>query len=192
LEENKQLLGRQGLSAGGYLIYIGRIVPLKGLHYLIQAYNRLPHLSLPLVVVGRFDPTRPYHAYLKELAAGVDVRFIGAFYGDSAYTMIKNARLLILPSETEGMAVSILEAGLLKTPVLASDIPENVRLWGETIHYFRNKDIDSLTGSLDVLARDDSRCNSKVSRALEVANNKFNHRDQMAKLLGVYKKCLTG
>jgi hypothetical protein len=31
-----------------------------------------------------------------------------------------------------------------------------------------------------------------VSRALEVANNKFNHRDQMAKLLGVYKKCLTG
>jgi glycosyltransferase involved in cell wall biosynthesis len=190
LEENQQLLERQGLSAGGYLIYIGRIVPLKGLHYLIQAYNRLPHLSLPLVVVGRFDPTSPYHAYLKELAAGVDVRFIGAFYGDSAYTMIKNARLLILPSETEGMAVSILEAGLLKTPVLASDIPENVRLWGETIHYFRNKDIDSLTGSLDVLARDDSRCNSKVPRALEVANNKFNYRDQMAKLLDVYKKCI--
>lgn len=190
LVEKKQVLEHQGLSTGGYLIYIGRIVPLKGLHYLIQAYNRLPHLSLPLVVVGRFDATKPYHAYLKELAAGVDVRFIGAFYGDAAYTMIKNARLLILPSETEGMAVSILEAGLLKTPVLASDIPENVKLWGETIHYFRNKDIDSLTESLDVLAKDESRCNSKVSRAFEVANNKFNHRDQMAKLLGVYKKCL--
>ena len=88
------------------------------------------------------------------------------------------------------MAVSILEAGLLKTPVLASDIPENVWLWGETIHYFRNKEIDSLTESLDVLVRDESRCNSKVSRAFEVANNKFNHRDQMAKLLDVYKKCI--
>jgi glycosyltransferase involved in cell wall biosynthesis len=188
--EDRQLLEQEGLSPGGYLLYIGRIVPLKGLHYLIQAYNRLPHLSFPLVIVGRFDADNPYHAYIKHMATGVDIRFIGPFYGDSAYTMIKNARLLILPSETEGMAVSILEAGLLKTPVLASDIPENVRLWGETIHYFRNKDIDSLTESLDVLARDEARCTSKVSRALEVANNKFSHRDQMAKLLGVYEKCI--
>jgi glycosyltransferase involved in cell wall biosynthesis len=190
LEENKQFLEHRGLSASGYLIYIGRIVPLKGLHYLIQAYSGLPHLSLPLVVVGRIDATKPYHAYLKELAARADVHFIGAFYGDSAYAMIRNARLLILPSETEGMAVSILEAALLKTPVLGSDIPENVKLWGDTIHYFRNKDMHSLKESLDLLVRDESRCNSKVSRAFEVATNKFNHRDQMVKLLGVYKRCI--
>jgi glycosyltransferase involved in cell wall biosynthesis len=124
------------------------------------------------------------------MTAGVNVRFVGPFYGDSAYALIKNARLLILPSETEGMAVSILEAALLKTPILASDIPENVKLWGDTIHYFRNKDTDSLKESLDLLATDESLCNSKISLAFELATRKFNHKDQMAHLLDVYKRCI--
>jgi glycosyltransferase involved in cell wall biosynthesis len=189
--EDRQLLEQEDLSPGGYLLYIGRIVPLKGLHYLIQAYNRLPHLSFPLVIVGRFDAENPYHAYIKHMATGVDIRFIGPFYGDSAYTLIKNARLLVLPSETEGMAVSILEAALLKTPILASDIPENARLWGDTIHYFRNKDVTSLTESLDTLIKDEAFCNSRVPLAFEMGTNKFNHRNQMARLLDVYQRCIS-
>jgi glycosyltransferase involved in cell wall biosynthesis len=190
MEEDRSVLENHRLQKGGYLIYIGRIVPLKGVHYLIEAYTQAPHSSLPLVIVGRFDATKPYHAYLKELAAGADVRFVGPVYGDSAYTLIQNARLLVLPSETEGMAVSILEAVLLKTPVLASDIPENVKLWGDTIHYFHTKDVESLRECLDLLATDASLWNSKTSRAFELAANKFNHRDQMARLLNVYRRCI--
>jgi glycosyltransferase involved in cell wall biosynthesis len=189
-EETTQTLDQEGLSSGGYLMYIGRVVPLKGVHYLVQAYSLLPQLQFPLIVVGRFDATRAYHAHLRNMTAGVNVRFVGPFYGDSAYALIKNARLLILPSETEGMAVSILEAALLKTPILASDIPENVKLWGDTIHYFRNKDTDSLKESLDLLATDESLCNSKISLAFELATRKFNHKDQMAHLLDVYKRCI--
>ncbi|MBT0663011.1 glycosyltransferase family 4 protein [Geobacter pelophilus] len=190
LDEDKDVLKRHALSPSGYLMFIGRLVPLKGVHYLIEAYSKINEPNLPLVIVGRFDKNNLYHAYLKQLAGGSDVRFIGAYYSNTAYTLIKHSRLMVLPSETEGMAVTILEAAILGTPILTSDIPENTKLWGDSIFYFQNKQSLELKNQLNTLIKNKLLCQSKVEAAFDIANNKFNHKKQMSKMLSVYRDCV--
>lgn len=182
------LLEQLKLPADGYVLFIGRIVPLKGLHYLIQAYRSINGVREPLIVVGSFSPTdNSYHGYLSDIAAGSDIRFAGPLYGDNKLAILSDAKLVVLPSETEGMAVTILEAALLKVPILVSNIPENGTLWGDSVHYFRSCDQQDLKSKLELLLSDENTRKEKLGVAYEIAVTKFNHGRQMELFNSLYQ-----
>jgi glycosyltransferase involved in cell wall biosynthesis len=119
-------LKKLGLARGKYVLSLGRLVPEKGLHTLIEAFRGLDRSSdVKLVIAGGSSHSDGYVDHLKELAGDDErIMFVGPLYGADKDEAFSNAALFAMPSELEGMPITLLEAMSYGCPVLASDIPE--------------------------------------------------------------------
>jgi len=144
-------LARWGLQPNEYILGVGRLVGLKGFHYLIDAYRRLD-TTKKLVIVGGDARGGDYADYLHWMAAGnSDVIFTGFQSGLVLKQLIANAYLYVHPSEVEGLSVSILEAMAAGRCVLTSNIPENREPLDHSGLTFVNADVDDLTNQMKSL-----------------------------------------
>jgi glycosyltransferase involved in cell wall biosynthesis len=136
------ILARHGLEAKKYFIFVGRLVPEKGVHHLIDAYMRL-ETEMPLVIVGD-DVTRS--AYRDQLLARRSdrVRFLGFIYGDEYEQLLANAFMYVSASKLEGTSPSLLAA--MRAPVccLVNGIEENRASTAGAVPLFRKNDFDDL------------------------------------------------
>ncbi len=147
-EDDPAFLASLGVTADEYVLYVGRLVPEKGAHYLIEAWKRLG-TARKLVVVGDSSFTDDY---VQSLNAGDgNVVFTGYLYGAQLATVFRHAGLFVLPSDVEGLPIVLLESLGLGTPVLASDIAPNREVLGENGDFFRAGDVDHLTARLTEL-----------------------------------------
>ncbi len=111
-----------------YVLYVGRILPHKGVNYLVEAVDR----RLPLHIVGR-----PYHQayfqYLQELARGKNVAFFTDVNDEELVQQYGHALVTVLPSvymdvygvvhrNTELLGLVVLESMALGTPVICSRV----------------------------------------------------------------------
>lgn len=139
----REIGGRFGLTAGGYILFVARIVPEKGLHHLILAFLRCG-TEKKLVVAGAL-PDGPYGRYVQELAGGREnILFVGFVQEQILQELYCNCALYVLPSEVEGMALTLLEAMSAGALCLTSDIPENREVLGEFGFVFHSGDVQSL------------------------------------------------
>ncbi len=111
-----------GLDKDSYFLFVGRLVPEKGIKYLIEVWNDI-HTEKKLVVVGDSSDTDSFVKELKAIA-GENVLFTGSQQGDALAELFSNAYVYVLPSELEGMPLSLLEAMSYGNCCLVSDIPE--------------------------------------------------------------------
>jgi len=113
---------RSPAPEGRYLLFVGRLVPYKGLSVLFHALAQHP-CGLPLVVAGDGPLRLPLEALARTLR--LDVRFIGRVPDEALATLYQNARLTVLPSinQQEAFGISLLESMACGTPVVASDLP---------------------------------------------------------------------
>jgi len=121
-----------GLEDGGYVLFVGRLVPEKAPDVLISAYKRLS-TRRPLVIVGGSSHTDRYVQELEQLAAGDPrVTLTGPMYGAALDRLYANAGLFVSPSMLEaGPPITMLEAIAHGLPVLGSDIPAQVEALGD-------------------------------------------------------------
>ncbi|HHV10174.1 MAG TPA: glycosyltransferase family 4 protein [Clostridiales bacterium] len=138
-----------GLEKNSYLLFLARIVPEKGLHYLIKAYQSID-TEIKLVAAGASSYSDEYRKEIEALAAK-DARIIltGAVYGKELEELFSNCRAYILPSDIEGMPLSLLEAMSYKRKCIVSDIPENLEVTKHPELSFRKGDIASLREVLE-------------------------------------------
>lgn len=119
-----QRLGRFGLEKNSYILFLGRLVPEKGAHDLIEAF-RACDCGLKLVIAGGSSHSDTYVESLHQAAANDErIVFTGPLFGEDKDEAFSNAALFVLPSLLEGMPIVLLEAMSYGCPVLASDIPE--------------------------------------------------------------------
>lgn len=116
------LIGQYGLEKDGYLLFLGRLVPEKGVHLLLEAFSRLK-TPKKLVIAGGSSDTDAYAAQLAAMA-GRNVIFTGSVRGRLLEELYSNAYLYVLPSNLEGMPLSLLEAMSYGNCCVVSDIPE--------------------------------------------------------------------
>lgn len=111
-----------GLEKDGYILFLGRIVPEKGLRYLIESFKKV-HTDKKLVIAGGVSDTGKFMEELKEFASG-DKRiiFTGFVQGKTLEELYSNAYLYTLPSDLEGMPLSLMEAMSYGNCCLTSDI----------------------------------------------------------------------
>ncbi|MBA2637340.1 MAG: glycosyltransferase family 4 protein [Solirubrobacterales bacterium] len=126
----------EGLEPGGFLLFLGRLVPEKGIHTLLRAFART-NLRQRLVIAGPGTHSSQYVRELEQLAArDPRVTLLGPVYGPQKAWLLKNAALMVNPSTLEGMPIVVLEGGACARPLLLSDIPEHLEVVREngTVH----------------------------------------------------------
>ena len=153
VENSGEMLSRSfGLQKNGYVLTLVRIVPEKGLDYLIRAF-RTCRTTKHLVIAGGVDPAcRDYYEKLLKLAEG-DPRILFAGYVQEPLVsaLYCNASVFVLPSDLEGMAHSLLEAMAAGCRCLVSNIPENASVLGRWGTTFRHGDVEDLREKLQTL-----------------------------------------
>ena len=113
-----------GLEKDGYLLFLGRLVPEKGIQYLIEAFRDV-RTEKKLVIAGGSSDTDAFMQELKELARDDDrIIFTGFVQGQMLEELYSNAYLYCLPSDLEGMPLSLLEAMSYGNCCVVSDIGE--------------------------------------------------------------------
>lgn len=153
----RQITSRFGLTAGGYLLLVGRLVPEKSADLLIRAFRRVP-TELRLAIVGGSAFTDDFVERLRAEAAGDHrIVFTGFAYGDLLAELYSNAAGFVQPSRLEGLPLTLLEAASYGLPVVASDIPphqEVLRADGPGRRLFRDGVEDDLVRALCLLLAD--------------------------------------
>ncbi len=115
---------KYNIKKDDYILFLGRIVPEKGIHYLINAFNNIK-TNKKLVISGAASDTESYYMKLKKLANNNEnIIFTGFVKGRELEELYSNAYLYVLPSDLEGMPLSLLEAMSYGNCCLTSDIPE--------------------------------------------------------------------
>jgi glycosyltransferase involved in cell wall biosynthesis len=149
---------RFGLTDGKYLLNVSRFVPHKGQLLLVKAFQALKARGgaggMTLVLVGAPSYTDDYWKEVHAAADGdTDIRFLGFQSGEALRQLFAHAYLFVLPSSSEGLSVTVLESMSFGTPVLVSDIPENLETIRRAGFSFRNGDAADLADKLGELVR---------------------------------------
>ncbi|NIM19396.1 MAG: glycosyltransferase [Candidatus Latescibacteria bacterium] len=160
-----------GLNGNDYILAVGRIIPDRRLHDLIEAFRYLDK-SLKLVIVGSETPRTTYSSKL-EAMADERVIFTGDQFGDVLDELYSNCRLYVLASSVEGLPITVCEAMAFKRCVLLSDIPENLEVGGDAAEYFKCLDINSLHEKLKQLLEDEGSCTRLGERALQRVRDEY-------------------
>jgi glycosyltransferase involved in cell wall biosynthesis len=141
-----------GLEKDSYILFLSRLIRHKGVHHLINAYNKIV-TDKKLVIAGGASFTDSYEREIKQLAKdNPNIIFIGNVEGESDTwkELFSNAYLLVHPSESEGLPIVLLEAMSFGRAILASDIPENKEVidskYGLT---FKNKSVVDLKEKIE-------------------------------------------
>ncbi len=168
------ILRHLGLNSGEYFLFVGRFIPDKGLQYLIPAFEASSSTK-KLVLVGGSPNPSPFESKLKD-NRDPRILFPGFIYGPDTATLMRNAYAYIQPSDIEGLSPVILENMGLGTPVICSDIRENIYVVDDTAMPFRKGDIAHLTSVLERALQEPETLRSNAQRARERADRLFSWR----------------
>ncbi|MBN1866653.1 glycosyltransferase family 4 protein [Candidatus Sumerlaeota bacterium] len=173
-------VGMRELERDGYVLFLGRLVPEKGAHVLIDAFKRV-RTDKRLAIVGDARHDRKYGESLVNRAQGCDrIVFLGEMFDDQKERLIANAYLFVLPSFIEGMSIVLLEAMAHGVCPLVSDIEENLEVIasdsGEPCAgvSFRSGDAESLRASIESLLSDPGKTREIGAAARRKATREFN------------------
>jgi len=140
---------KYNLEKDDYILYLGRIVPEKGIHYLLDAFKKID-TNKKLVIAGGASHTNEYLEEIKKKAAEDDrVIMTGFVQGRELEELYSNCLLYCLPSDIEGMPLSLLEAMSYGKTCIISNIPENIEVAGNYAIPFEMGNIEALKDRLE-------------------------------------------
>lgn len=146
-----------GLEKDGYFLFLGRLVPEKGVHYLVEAFSRTK-TDKKLVIAGGTSGTDGYIKGLKELARGDErIIFTDFVQGKVLEELYSNAYVYVLPSDVEGMPLSLLEAMSYGNCCLTSTIPECTEVVEDKAVAFQKGSVEDLENTLQLLSDEPER-----------------------------------
>ena len=186
----REITGQFGLKAQEYILFLGRLVPEKGIHYLIQAYQSL-HTDKKLVIVGGTSDTDAYVQQLYDMAKGnPDIIFTGFQQGTVAEELYSNAYLYVLPSDLEGMPLTLLEAMNYGCCCVTSDIGECVDVMDGAGFSFPHGNVEALRETLQDLCDHPEKADVYRVKAKKVVSAKYTWHDITAKTHALYTEAL--
>ncbi len=142
-----------GLEKESYILFLGRLVPEKGIHYLIEAYQKL-NTDKKLVIAGGSSHSDDYVERLAAMSIDNDnIIMTGFVSGPALEELYSNAFFYVLPSDVEGLPISLLEAMSYRRCCLVSDIKENTTTCMGRGFSFKKGNVQSLYEQLEGILR---------------------------------------
>jgi len=178
---------RWGLSRGDYILYLGRLVPEKRGDLLVDAFRRLD-TDKRLVIAGGGSDTDAFEIELRK-RAGSDPRviFTGFVTGDLLAELYSNAYVYVLPSDVEGMPLSLMEAMSYGTCCVTSDVPECADVLGSAGATFAKGNVSELSCVLRGLLDNPERANKLGESARERVRNNYDWDSVVERTLELYQ-----
>lgn len=186
IKGDEEIKEKFGLEKNGYILFLGRIVPEKFPDGLIEAYKRL-NTDKKLVIAGGSSHTDGYVDEVKSLAKGNEnIIFTDFVQGELLEELYSNAYVYCLPSNLEGMPISLLEAMSYSNCCLTSDIPECTEVCEDRAVYFKKGDIGDLTKKLEMLLNDSEKVKEYKSQARDFICDKYSWDKTVKETLKLY------
>ena len=183
----EEITAQFGLEKDGYILFLGRLVPEKGIHYLIQAFKEVK-TDKKLVIAGGVSDSSDYAEDLREAAAGDDrILFTGFVQGRVLAELYSNAYLYVQPSDVEGMPLTLLEAMSYGSCCLVSDIPECTEVVRDKALTFPKGNVDALGTQLQTLCDQPETVAQYKNMSRDYICERFNWDEITEKTLELYR-----
>lgn len=174
------------LKKDEYILYLGRLVPEKGIRYLINAYKKI-ETDKKLVIAGGASDTADFEKELKAMAVDDDrIIFTGFVQGRMLEELYSNAYIYVLPSDVEGMPLSLLEAMSYGNCCLTSDIPECSSVIGDYGFTFQKGSEADLEKKLSFLCTNPEKTQWCKLNSSNYICQRYNWNDVVCKTLKLY------
>lgn len=191
--KSNDILKKYGLENGKYILAVGRFVPEKGFHDLIEAFKQIQNpkskISIDhwkLVIVGRADHEDRYSIELKEKAVkNSNIILTGFLTGEPFRELYSHAGLFVLPSYYEGLPIVLLEAMSYGLSCIASDIPANRNVELSENRFFKTGDNKALALKIKEFI-DKHLTEDEIRRQINMIAKKYNWEKIAEKTLDVY------
>lgn len=177
-----------GLEKDSYILFLGRLVPEKGIQYLIEAFKEV-HTDKKLVIAGGSSDTDEFANELRERASGDErIIFTGFVQGQLLDELYSNAYFYTLPSDLEGMPLSLLEAMSYGNCCLVSDIEECASVVEDRAVTFRKSDVADLKNKLQMLCDNTKLIFDYKEQAADFIFSKYDWDIVTEKTIELYQK----
>ena len=188
IREADEIKKMWGLEKDSYVLFLGRIVPEKGLRYLVEAWKGIKS-NKKLVIVGGSSDTQDFLSELQEMCkSDSSVIFTGFQQGRILEELYSNAYIYCLPSDLEGMPLSLLEAMSYGNCCVVSDIAECAEVVEDMALTFTRGNSEALRRTLQELLDDAAYVNEYKKAATEFITGKYNWNDVVDRTLELYRR----
>ena len=185
--EPEEIGRRWNLSKNSYILFLSRLVPEKGLHYLIGAYKKMD-TDKRLVIAGGLTRNNEYVRQIRGMAEDDPrILFTDFVQGRVLEELMSNCCVYVLPSDIEGMSISLLEAMSCGVRCLVSDIEENVDVSGGYAASFPKGNIAMLQSCLERILGEDGRLHDREGQ-IAFIREKYSWDYAAAEHLRVYEQ----
>lgn len=176
----------------GYLLFVGRIHPIKALENLLQALHLSSVFNASgwvLKITGAGEPgyVSSLKSLIKNLGLEQQVEFTGHIEGPEKQQLYSDAHFLILPSHSENFGNVIIESMAQGTPVIASTCTPWEILHRKNAGFWVDNESQSLADSLDrALTLTDERYQIMRDNALQLVLATYDIDKNMHHWMSVY------
>lgn len=185
------ILKRHEVNSNYILFAARRIIPLKGCHTLIRALKKMK-FDGTLVISGDKDQLPAYTQQLIRDAENIKVKFIGYVADQKVLNaLIRGADLFIFPSEIEGMSMMLLEVAFNATPMICSDIPQNMDVLGDDeVLYFKSKNVNDLAEKIQYAYENYEEMRIMAAKSKDKIVKKYNIDQVIEQYIELYNKII--
>lgn len=182
----EEITRKYGLERDGYILFLGRLVPEKGVHCLIEAFRGV-ETDKKLVIAGGASDSDDYVRKLKTMAhSDPRIMFTGFVQGRTLAELYSNAYIYVLPSAVEGMPLSLLEAMSYGNCCVVSDIPECTEVAENQAVIFPKGNIGALGQCIQNLCDDPSATENYRRTARSFICGKYDWETVAERTLALY------
>ena len=177
-----------GLTKDSYILFLGRLVPEKGIRYLIEAFKNVK-TDKKLVIAGGSSDTDSFMQEIKNLAKDDErIIFTGFVQGQMLDELYSNAYVYTLPSDLEGMPLILLEAMSYGNCCLVSDIPECAEVVEDKAFIFKKSDVKDLQGKLQGACDFPNKVSEYKKQAADFICERYNWDDIVKETMKLYRR----
>lgn len=186
-KDAQEITERFALKKDSYLLFLGRLVPEKGIVYLIDAFKQV-QTDKKLVIAGGSSDTDTYAKELKAQASeDARILFTGFVQGRPLEELYSNAYVYVLPSDLEGMPLSLLEAMSYGNCCVTSDIEECAAVTENYGLTFPKGNVEALTALLQQLCDEPETVKVYQEKSSDYITQKYNWDDVTERTLELYQ-----
>jgi glycosyltransferase involved in cell wall biosynthesis len=180
---------RSRLDESGFqerVLFVGRLHPVKRVDLLIKAFNKLreTHLKATLTIVGDGEEYPNLVALTKDLELESSIKFLGFRNHEEVLEIMGQSDIIVLPSIMEGNPRVLVEAMMVKLPIVATDVPgiRDMVKHAKTGHLVSQASPEELASAIDKVLRDRVYADRLAEDAYKYAKQQFSKNEVLKKI----------